>query len=116
MPLILAGFSWLGGFLASLGGAAAFWFAKYITKRLLVIGVALAAAGVATGIFYVALQALIDSLAQSAPSWVGLASSLFLPDNIHECVTAIISAHIARLVYVWRYRAIFAKANVSFGG
>jgi len=116
MPLILAGFTWLGSFLATLLASAALWFAQYITRRLVILAAALAAAVVATGVFYVALQGIVDQLSSYTPPWVSLAVQLFLPGNIHLCVTSIAAAHAARLVYVWRYRAIFSKANVSFGG
>lgn len=116
MPLILAGFSWLAGFIATLSVAIIQWISIYVIKRLAVIAAALSAFAVAAVAFYVALGAIASNIAASAPPWFADGCALMLPYNLQECMTAIAAAEVARLIYVWQYRLINFSANVSYGG
>lgn len=90
----MIGIAALSTFLASIAG----FFATWLTKKA---ALAAAAVSVFSGLFVtfaLVITGLVASLSATLPAWAA-GGVMFLPDNLAVCISALISAKLARLAY-----------------
>lgn len=111
MPLPLIPLA--GGILAGIGSAIASalgYFSAWSAKRITLVIAGVAAIAVAVGLFVSAVESAITSIAVTMPPEIQTAF-LFVPGNVSACITAIVTAHVARWVYSLHLKAINIKVN-----
>jgi len=99
----------LASLIASLFTSTVAFFAAFITKRLAIIAAVLVIAGTITVAFIGAVQGLIDGLLWAAPTELGLAWGWFIPDNMDNCIAAVIAAELLRWAYDWNVKVLQMK-------
>lgn len=110
MPFpVLAGVPWLAGVLGSAFGALFTFFATYITKRFAIVAAAIVIIAALTATLFATLEALAAGLSLYLPPQYLVMVDHFLPDNAMACVTAYLTARIARWVYAWNIRLVQYK-------
>jgi len=102
MPLLAA---WFGSLFAS----TVSFLALYITKRVAIVLVAIAAIIAMTASFIAAIEALLVGIAVATPAEISIAASWFIPSNATTCLSIILSAYLARWVYEWQIKIIQLK-------
>jgi uncharacterized membrane protein YjjP (DUF1212 family) len=110
MPFpVLAGLPWLAGVITSLLTAAITFFTTYISKRLAVVLVGIAAIATLTAAFAAAIAALQSGLSVALPDQFTVALSWVIPTNFNACASACLSAKTLRWVYEWNIKIIQMK-------
>ncbi len=110
MHLVISGLTWLFSAIVSLASSVAALFSFWLAKRLALILVIISAFAVLTTSLFFLLSSLITALSVSAPDWLTLAVMWVVPSNLPACISAIVSAHLARWVYEWNIKIISMKA------
>lgn len=106
---VLAGIPWLAGLIGGLFTSLFTWLAAVITKRFAVVAAALIVLAAITVAFFAGLQALISGLGVVVPQFLLDAAGHALPSNTDLCVTAGMTARLARYAYDWNVRIIQYK-------
>lgn len=106
---VLAGLPWLAAVIAGIVSSVFSYAAKFISKRVAVVLVAIGLIAASTTAFIALVNSLVSSLSVVVPPFLSLAVSLVVPDNTAACVSVLISARIARWVYEWNVRVIQYK-------
>lgn len=96
----------LVSFLAGVFGSIVAFFAKWLTANLAMRLTVIASITSLTGLAFLALKALIDSLIVITPDFFAQAASMVIPDNAPLCISAVFSAHIVRYIWVWKVHFI----------
>ncbi len=86
------------------------YFSAWSAKRILLIAAGIAGIALAVSIFVSAIEGAISSITVAMPPELQMAF-LFIPANVSACVTAIVTAHVARWVYSLHLKAITIKVN-----
>lgn len=115
MPIpVIAGMPWLAGLIAGLFSSLISWFASFLTKRLAIVAAGVAVLVVIVSAFMAALLALINGLAIVVPDTVSLAASLVIPSNTPACISAYLTARVARWAYDWNINVLHWKMTGGF--
>lgn len=111
MPLPLIPIA--AGVLSAIGSAAASalgYFSAWSAKRITLVIAGVAAIAVAVTVFVSAITNALSAVAVTMPAEIQLAF-LFIPSNVSACVSAIVTAHVARWVYSLHLKAINIKVG-----
>lgn len=107
MPLpAIVGVAALGGMMGSFVTRLLTWSAETFTKRVIWFGLAVAAVVAFTAGFFAAITSILDGLLVTLPSEVTWLIPMVMPSNAVACLTAIVSAHTLRFVYLWQVRLV----------
>ena len=106
MPVGFLGIPWLASILGGFFLGIAQFFLQWFTKRWAIILAVAAIFATLTATFFTAIQVALATLVVAAPAELTLAAQLFLPENIDECLSALIAGHVARFAYEWNVRII----------
>lgn len=98
----------LAGYLGSIFTAIVAFLSTWLTRRVAVVLAAVAAIGTVFTAFYSAILALYSSIAVGFPV-VPTYFGCFLPTNIDECLSVILTAMLLRWVYDWQVKIIQLK-------
>ena len=110
MPIpVIAGIPILAGILGGLFSALFQSLADVLTKRLALVVAGVAIIAGLTTAFFTLITGLFSAISAVAPNSLGLAISLVIPDNASACVSAIMTARMARWAYEWNVRIIQYK-------
>lgn len=109
LPLVIAGIPWLAGLIGGLFTAAVTFFTTYLSKRLAVTLVGVAAIAALTTAFATAISASISGLSIAAPAELTIALSWVVPTNFQSCASACLSARVLRWVYEWNVKIVQLK-------
>lgn len=102
MPILAA---WLGSLFTSLVS----FFAVVITKRVAIIAAVLTAVISVTAAFVAAMQGLFTAISYAAPAEINLAWGWLVPDNLDNCIAAVIAGHLLRWAYDWNVKVLQMK-------
>ena len=102
MPLIAA---LIGGLFTSLFA----YLAKFYTKKIAVAFAIITLLLTATTAFIALISGLMASVVAVSPPFLSVAIQLVVPDNAATCMSAILTARIARWAYEWNVRIIQYK-------
>ena len=105
MPVLL-GIPWLAGVLGSVFTGLVTFFSAHLSKRIAMTAAAVSAISLLTIGFYATLEGLVSAISYAAPSYVSQGASLVLPSNTQACLSAILTAYVARWVYDWNVKII----------
>lgn len=90
MPILL----WLGGIVATIFGQ----FATSMSKRAVFATAALAVSAALLLALANGIKALLVGISYSFPAWAAT-GAMFLPSNLSICISAIVTAKLARVAY-----------------
>ncbi|WP_018404159.1 DUF5455 family protein [Marinobacter gelidimuriae] len=93
--------------LGAIGSGLAGFFAKFLTKRVAVVVVVVAAFVTVTGVFVAAIYALLNGIYVAFPDFGPV--FMFLPSNTAGCFGAIVSAKTLKWAYDWNITIIQSK-------
>lgn len=105
LPALAAFF---GGLFAQLVSFLAQWFT---VKTAMQLGIVTAVVSLTVGVF-VAIKSMLLGIAVVAPPEFGQAMSLIMPNNLPLCMSAIVSAHVVRWVWIWQVHFIEFYASI----
>jgi Family of unknown function (DUF5455) len=112
IPLAIAGLPWLAGILGGLFTAVFGFLLKFFTKRFALFAAAVVGLLALFGVFLGAITGLMNGLSYVVPSeWI-LYSGYVLPANFKPCITALLSAHVARYVFSWNVKILQMKLGL----
>ena len=107
LPAAILGASFFGGLLSTLVN----FFVNVIGKRLALIIAAVAAITASYVIFAAAIQSGINAIdTLVAETWISAGLDM-LPTNTDDCISTIITAHVAAFIYNWHKKIIGIKVN-----
>jgi len=90
---------WLG----SLFTGIASFFGEFLTKKIAMVAAAITVLSGLMVTFKVAIDAALNAITSIVPTGAFLFGLGLLPSNVSACITAIITAHTASIIYVyWR--------------
>ena len=102
----------LVGFLGALFAHLVSFLAQWFTlKTAMQLGIVAAVVSLTVGVF-LAIKSLLLGIAIVAPPEFGHAMSLIMPSNLPLCVSAIVSAHVVRWVWIWQVHFIEMYASI----
>lgn len=107
---VLIGLPWLATLLGGLFTALLNFFTRFLSRRLAVVLIILAALATLTAAFFAAIGGLISGLSMAMPSFVALGLGHVWPANGQACIAAIASGHVLRFAYEWNVKAARMKA------
>lgn len=111
MAVFLAGIPWLGGIALTVVTSIIGFFATYLGKKVAgVVGVVVAVAA-AFGVFYAVITGSLLGIGAVMPPMLSEGLALVMPPNAAGCVSAIVTAKIARAVYSYQ---LFIGGQLSF--
>lgn len=111
MPVpVMIGLPWLASLLGGLFTSLLGFFTQYLSRRLAVVLLIVAALVTLTTAFFVAIGALISGLTVVMPGFVASGLGHIWPSNMQACVSAIASGHVLRFAYEWNVRAARMKS------
>lgn len=97
---------WLAALLATLFSGLISWFAKYISQKAVIVGVAV----VQLTAMVAAFKSAIDfGMSQVSAAYPVLESLPILPANTSSCISVIIAARTAGLVYKWACNIVWMR-------
>ncbi len=112
MPIpVLAGVPALISAITGALGGLGVWFAKQGSRRLLIMGVYVAAATALSITFYNLLVSTSDALNAALPPEFVQFIGMVMPSNVGACVSAIIASDLAHYVYRWNLHFLSKKFN-----
>lgn len=110
MPIpVIAGIPFLASAIGGFFVAVVAYFAKFISKRVAVVLVALGLIATATLTFIGLIEGLMSGISVISPPWLTMAAGLVVPDNLSACVSILVSGRIARWAYEWNVKIIQMK-------
>lgn len=107
---VLAGFPWLASLLVGAFTSLFAFLTQFVSKRLAIVILVIAAIGTLTTAFFVAISGLISGMSYAMPSFVAQGLGHIWPSNATACISAIATAHVLRFAYEWNIRAVRMKA------
>jgi len=102
MPLLAA---WIGNLIVSLVS----FFTVILTKRIAIALAVIAAVVTVTATFIGAMEAVIAGVVYVAPTELVMAWGWLVPDNLDNCIVAIITGHVLRWAYDWNVKVLQLK-------
>lgn len=106
---VIAGLPWLAGVLGGVFSSIFTWFAQFLTKRLAIVAAAVAVLISITSIFMALVYALAQGLSVALPADIATAAYLVIPSNTPSCISAYLTAVVAKWAYSWNVRVIQYK-------
>jgi len=97
---------WLANFFVSLAGSILGYFGQALTKKTLFATAAVAAFVSLTTAFVLVVKALLVGIVYVLPPWAASVAGLILPSNFSVCISALISARIARWIYDYHVQTL----------
>lgn len=82
------------------------YLAQFLTKRLLIVVTSITVLIAITTAFFLAIDTLMQTIIVSMPTEVSQYIGLFLPSNFTACMSAIVTAKLARWAYDWKRNMI----------
>lgn len=111
MPLpALVGLPWLATLLIGAFTSLFAFLTQFVSKRLAIVLLVIAAITTLTTAFFVAISGLISGMSYAMPSFVGQGLGHIWPSNATACLSAIATGHVLRFAYEWNIRAARLKA------
>jgi hypothetical protein len=102
----------LAAFLASLFAQIVAFFAQFFAvKTAMQLGVVASVVALTVG-FFATIKALLIGIVIVAPPDFAQAMSLIIPNNLPICMSAIVSAHVVRWVWIWQVHFIEFYAGI----
>ena len=89
----------LASFIGTAFTAMVAFFAAYITKKVAMAAAAIIMIVAVTTALWAVLAALVAGISVAMPTEINLAMSWIVPGNIKECLSAYMTARLARFVY-----------------
>lgn len=96
----------IASFIAALFGNIIGWFAALMGKKVSAALIAVGLIVTLTTAFWALIKTLIDGIAVAAPTELTIAASWVIPDNVSICLSAVISAKIARYIFLTKLAGI----------
>lgn len=113
MPLpAIIGIPFLAGVLGSLFAGLVEFFAKWLTKRVALTAAFIAASLGLFAVFFAVCWSAMQGIVVAAPQELSMALSFIVPSNAPACLSALLTAHVARWVYDWNTRVIQFRLNI----
>ncbi|MEM3774941.1 MAG: DUF5455 family protein [Candidatus Bathyarchaeia archaeon] len=106
----VAGLSWLATLLIGAFTSLFSFLTQFVSKRLAIVLLVIAAITTLTTAFFVAISGLISGMSYAMPSFVALGLGHVWPTNATACLSAIATGHVLRFAYEWNIRASRMKA------
>jgi hypothetical protein len=103
MPVLL-GLPWLAAVLGSLFTGVVAWLAQYVTKRIAIVVVAIAALVTLTGTFVALAEGVIGALSYSFP--IAANFGFILPPDLTTLVSSYAAIRLAYWVYSWNVKIV----------
>ncbi len=103
----------LAAWLLSVFTAVLNFLSTYLGKRVAVILAVVAAYAALFGAFYASIVGLVNGVVHAYPSTGVFLAGCFLPSNTYSCLTAIVTAHIARWVYDQKVLLVKTKLFIT---
>ena len=104
MAVAVAGVPWLAAILGSMFGSLVAFFSKFLAKRVAILAAVIAAVVSLTVTFIVTIDGIMSGIYSAAPGMT--AWGLILPSNFSTCLSAYVTARVARWVYIWQTQII----------
>jgi len=96
----------IAGLLSSIFTGTLVFFAQFMTRKLALVIAGIAAVSAVTIAFFTALNGLLLAIAVAVPQPIVTGYHLFMPSNLDECITAIVTAKTLAWAYGWNLRII----------
>jgi len=112
LPIAIAGIPWLAGIVGSLFASVFGFLLKYLTKRFALFAAFVVGLLALFGVFFAVISGLMSGLSYVVPSEWTMYSGFVLPSNTNPCITAIVTAHVARYVFSWNTRIMQFKLGL----
>jgi hypothetical protein len=112
LPLAIAGIPWLAGIIGSIFAGIFGFLAKYLTKRFALFAAFVVGILALFSVFLGVIAGLMSGLSYALPSEWTQYSGYIMPSNFKPCITAILTAHIARYVFSWNTRILQYKLGL----
>lgn len=106
MPILIKGLAWLGSLIAGLFPMLVDFFARWVTKKTLMMAAYYAAYSALTAGVFSTVEVSISALSPSLPTNYHLAAGLMLPSNSYACLAAVITAYVVRWVYDYQVKLL----------
>lgn len=97
---------WLANFFVSLVGSVVGYFGQSLAKKTLFATAAIAAFLALTTAFVLVVKALLVGIVYVLPPWAASVAGLMLPSNFSVCISALISARVARWIYEYHVETL----------
>jgi Family of unknown function (DUF5455) len=101
----------LATFIGGLMGGLATFFGEWISRRALLIIVAVTVLTAITAALVAGINAAMSLAAVATPDVVVVAASWVVPSNASTCIGAIVAGHVARWVYDTQYSVLAMKVG-----
>lgn len=112
LPLAIAGIPWLAGIIGSVFGSIFVFVAKFLTKRFALFAAFVVGLLALFAVFLGVITGLLGGLSYVVPAeWTQYAGYV-LPSNFKPCITAIMTAHIARYAFSWNTKILQYKLGL----
>ena len=108
MPALVAA---LIAFLSALLISLFEFVAEFFSKRLLIIAVSVTVLVAVTVAFFAIIDTTVNAILVGVPTPVTQYIGLFLPSNFAACMSALVTAKLARWAYDWQYNILKIKMN-----
>jgi hypothetical protein len=92
---------WLAGAFTGITG----WFATWLSAKAAMAAAAVTALGVVWLAFAVSITGAVVALSVSLPAWA-VGGVMFLPSNLSACISALITAKLAKMVFDYQKETI----------
>jgi len=106
MPILLRGLAWLATALTGLLPAAVDFFARWVTKKTLMMAAYYSAYAALTAGVFASVASGISVIAPDLPTGYHQAAGMFLPGNAYLCISAIVTATVVRWVYDYQVKLL----------
>lgn len=90
---------WLGNLFVGLVSAVLSYVGAHLAKKTVFALAAVAAALSLTAAFVFVIKGLLAGMSLVLPDWAVVGAAMFLPSNTALCISALISARVARWIY-----------------
>lgn len=102
----------MAAWLAPLFASLAAFFGQWMAKKTMIVTSFVAGSLALTTAFVVAVKALLAGIVAQLPSWaVGV--GYFVPDNAALCLSAVLTAKIARWIYDYHFGVLKTAAGAG---
>jgi Family of unknown function (DUF5455) len=101
----------LATFIGGLVGGLASFFGEWISRKALLVIVAVTVLTAITAALVAAINAAITLATVAVPETVFIAASWVVPENASTCIGAIVAGHVARWIYDTQYAVLAMKVG-----
>ena len=101
----------LATFFAALIGGLASFFGEWVSRKALLIILAVSVLTGITAALVAAINAAIALAAVAIPDTVFIAASWVVPSNASTCIGAIVAGHVAKWIYDTQYKVLSLKVG-----